>query len=427
MLRNFFTLMFSAFLTATTYADNTLASQGANTEVPIKGMQEVRTETLSGLDEIVRKGIDEETYPGAVLIVGQPEKVLWAAAYGRHTYEETSEENSLESIFDLASVSKVVGTTSGALILMEDGKLSESDLVGKYIEGFNTNGKESVVIRDLMTHTSGLKAYESYSKVDEEKEEGTSNPDALISHYAALPVRYTPREDYTYSCLNFQTTARVVEEASEMNLEDLLRLKVFGPLKMSDTVYNLDEEQKSRAVPTQMREDGSIIVAEVHDPLASYHKSNLGHCPGNAGLFSTGPDLARYCETIASGGTFRGEKVFSSSVLEDATRDRTPEMVSQTRGLGFDIYDSFPYANPENDDPQKGSIGHSGYTGTLIWIDKDSQTYIVFLTNRTWPDDAGKQKDEWSISDARKAVIEEVVTTLLGWSEKEEEETASGV
>lgn len=366
------------------------------------------TPSLARLDAIVSDGIKEKVYPGAVLIVGQPGKTLWAKAYGTKTYEPNSDPLTLDSIFDLASISKVVGTTSAALVLMGDGKLSPDDPVSEYIAGFDANGKEGDTVRDLMTHVSGLKAYENKDVVEKERGADQTHADALITHYAALPASYPPRSKTVYSCLNFQTTARVTENIAGMPMKDFLQQRVYGPLQMNDTTYNLTPEQLKRTVPTILEKDGSLLVGRVHDPLASYHGSEA-HCPGNAGLFSSARDVARYCEMILNGGELNGVRVFDPQILEQATVNQSPEGIGEERGLGWDIYENPPYVTALNKTAETAVIGHTGYTGTLIWLDKKTNTYLVFFTNRVFPDDAEKKGGQMSITTVRKAVCDAVL------------------
>ena len=379
--------------------------------IPPPPIEVTETPGWDVLDDLVEAGLGDETYPGAVLIVGQPSRIIWAKAYGNKTYDEDAESMTLESIFDLASVTKVLGTTSAALALMEDDKLSPDDLVAEYIPGFGTAGKETVTIRDLMTHTSGLKAYENKNRVEKERPEGTLQSDALINHYAALKVSYEPRTDYRYSCLNFQTTARVTENIAGMRMEDYLKERVYGPLDMRNTVYSLSEEQKKRVVPTLKRSDGTVLISEVHDPLANYHGVK-DHCPGNAGLFAPATDVARYCEMIARDGDYYGREIYKPATIAMATKDQTPEGVDNKRGLGWGIYESAPYCTDLNNTPETYVIGHTGYTGTMIWIDKRTDTYMVFFTNRVYPDDKSQPEHKLSISDVRRNLADAILRHL---------------
>jgi CubicO group peptidase (beta-lactamase class C family) len=356
------------------------------------------------LHDLLVRGVEEEVFPGAVVVVGTTEEILYETAVGRSTYDDDATTMAMDTIFDLASVSKVAGTATASWLLLEEGRLQLDDNVSKYISGFKEGGKEDVTIRDLLTHVSGLKAYESFKRVEAKRTKGETHADALIRHYAALPVSYTPREDYKYSCLNFQSMARVNETVLEGRMEPFLAQRVWEPLGMIDTGYLLTAEQKARCAPTQIREDGSVIVAETHDPLANYHGSET-HCPGNAGLFSTAPDLAKYCQMILNNGKWDGKQILSEETLKQATSIQTPEQLKSKRGLGFVIYTKEPYATPENIAPDAAVVGHTGYTGTAFYIDKLHGFYVVLFTNRTYPDDSRKPADQLSIGKVRRETM----------------------
>lgn len=373
-------------------------------------VQPTETASLKKIDQIIENGIQEKTFPGAVVVVGQPHKLLWAKAYGHKTYDPKSDAVTLDSLFDMASVSKVMGTTSAALVLMDEGKLSPDDLVSKYIPGFDSNGKEGDTVRDLMTHVSGLPAYESrWAELEKKRPADETKPDMLIAHYAALPAKNPPRTKMVYSCLNFQTTARITENIMHEPMEQFLKEHVFGPLKMNDTVYTLSPDQKERTMPTLGDKDGNVtLVAKVHDPLANYYGHDEGHCPGNAGLFSTGRDVARFCEMVANGGELGGKRIFSREILAQATVSQTPKAVGEERGLGWDIYETPPWVTGLNKTPETAIIGHTGYTGTLIMIDKKTKTYLVLLTNRVFPDDKSQPEGKPTVTDIRRAVADTV-------------------
>lgn len=362
------------------------------------------------LDAVLQEGVMEKVYPGAALIVGQPGRRLYARAVGQHTYEPDSPSVTLTTIWDLASVSKVVGTATAAMVAVEDGKLRLDDPVSAHIPGFSAGNKGAATVRNLMTHTSGLPAYLQSATVEKNRRPDESQADALIRNYAALTARYDPGTSYTYSCLNMQATARIVENAMGARMEDLLRMRVYGPLGMNDTVYVLRPGMLERTAPSVQTKNGPMRGV-VHDPLASYHKSDT-RCPGNAGLFSTAEDLARYCEMILNHGRGPAGQVLKPDTVDLMTSVQSPRAVKSLRGLGWDVYTEMPWATPLNDTTDTLAIGHTGYTGTLIWLDKKTRTYVVFLTNRTFPDDATKPKDKPNITAQRRAVLETVLRSM---------------
>ncbi len=369
-------------------------------------MQPVRTEALAELDSIIENGIEQEVFPGAVLVVGQPGEVLWAQAYGRRTYDEDADPVTLDSLFDMASVSKVAATATMAWRLLGEGVIALDDPVSDYIPNFDSGGKDGVTVKDLLTHVSGLKSYENRNVVEQQRREDETPAEALIRHYAALEASYEPRTRYVYSCLNFQTLARVNEVAAGVSMESYLNEHIYGPLGMNDSVFTLSEDQLARTIPTIRRGDGSLLVGEIHDPLANYH--GVGdHTPGNAGLFSTGPDLAQFCGMILNEGRAGDRQLIDAEILRIASTDQTPEAVDAVRGLGWVIYTSFPWATDLNHEDGNRVIGHTGYTGTMFWLDQHSQTYYVLLTNRVYPDDS--RPDGITIAGVRRQVAEAVL------------------
>ncbi len=369
-------------------------------------IEPVRTGPLAELDAIVERGIEEEVFPGAVLVVGKPGEILWAQAYGRKTYEEDADPVRLDSVFDLASVTKVAATSAMAWKLLAEGQLSLDDRVSDYHPGFRSGGKEEVTVRDLLTHTSGLRGYPNRNRVDEQRQEGQTHAEALVSYYTGLELAYPLRTAFNYGCVNFIPMAHVNQTVAGQSAEEYLRDHIYGPLGMNDTTFRPSEEQVARAMPALRRDDDSLLTGEAHDPLANYHGAEE-RCPGNAGLFSTGPDLARFCEMILNNGRGGGQQIIDEEIVRLAATNLSPEGVETPRGLGWGIYTSPPWATEKNQEDGHRVIGHTGYTGTLIWLDQHSQTYFVLLTNRVYPDDS--PPEGLSINGVRRQVAEAVL------------------
>jgi CubicO group peptidase (beta-lactamase class C family) len=366
---------------------------------------------LEPLDAIVRRGMAEQRYPGAVLLVGRGERTLFARAYGRHTYDADSPPMRMDTLFDMASVSKVAGGTPATMALMEDRRIGLDDPVSHHLFGFGVKGKETVTVRDLLTHVSGLKAYESFATVEKGRRTGESHADALYRHYAALPATYPPRTKMVYSCLNLQTMAGIVQKIAGEPLEELLRRRVWRPLGMKDTTYRPSAKQAARCAPTGVGPDGKAVRASVHDPLANYHGSET-LCPGNAGLYSTAPDLARYAQMILGDGSRRGRRVFRPETIRLMTTIQTPEGVTPPRSIGWGVYVDEPQAGPIQRDPTRRTIGHTGYTGTWLWLDPATRAYIVFLTNRVYPSPATNGGEGAAIDRIRADIARTVVAAL---------------
>lgn len=365
---------------------------------------------LEPLDAIIQQGITDQLYPGAVCIVGQvndgQHTLLHARAYGHLTYpnnDPDAQPTQLNTLYDLASLTKVVATTTATLLNIQGGRLALDDPVSQHLPGFEQNGKDAVTLRHLLTHTSGLKPYESFTVVEAERAENQSHSDALVRHYAALPLAYETGAGYAYSCLNFQTLARINENAAGESQEALLNRRVFGPLGMHDTRYTLTDEQRARTAPTFRNREGQPVAGTTHDPLARYHGS-APHCPGNAGLYSTAPDLARYCQLILNHGRAHPVQLLDADLLAQALAPQTDaDTVGELRGLGFDVYESQHYITDANTQPGHELVGHTGYTGTLILLDQHTGRYLILLTNRTYPADPNATDQAPSINTVRRA------------------------
>lgn len=369
--------------------------------------QQVENPRFRALDDIITSAIQAKVFPGAVLIVGRPEGVFWMKPYGAHTYEPGAKPMTIDTLFDLASVSKVVGTTACAMALIEAGKLGLDDSVSRYVPAFS--GNPGIKIRHLLTHISGLPAYTATKKAEAGRKPGQTSADALIDHIGTLATTSTAGKASRYSCLNMLTMARVNENVLRERMDDYLTTRVFGPLGMSDTVYRLSDEQKQRCAPTAKTASGGWNNGEIHDPLANYHTS-ADHCPGNAGLFSTAVDLARYCTMILNQGRVPNGAIFQPQTVADMTSNEVPPEIKEKRGFGWDLFVSPWYSTPDNQTDANGIAGHTGYTGTFIWVDKKSRTYIVLLANRTIPN--GANPEDGRIIQVRKQVCAEVLGLL---------------
>ena len=343
--------------------------------------------TIDGgkIDAIVEQAISKHVTPSACVVIGTADKILFAKAYGHLTYDESSPPATLDTIYDMASCSKAVGTTSAAVLLMQDGKLSLDDKVSKYLPDWNTDDKRDITIRNLMAHTSGLPAYTNAEKVEEGRRPGESKPDALIRAIANLPLAYKTNEGFVYACLNFITLARVNEEVAGVSQETFLRRRLFGPLGMRNTGYYLSEKKRAQAAPTVGGDHFRQGI--VHDPLANYYETGY-HCSGNAGLFTTANDLIPFCRMILSNGRWGGRQIFTPETIDLFATNQVPEKVDEIHGVGWGINVSPPGATPLNKGPKNACISHNGYTGTYIHMDRLAGTFLIVLTNRVFPDDS---------------------------------------
>ena len=333
---------------------------------------------LSGIDRVVEEEIEKGNIPGAVVLVGQRDKVLYFKAFGYEVKEPFEEKMSKNTIFDLASLTKPVATATSILILADQGKIELGDYAGKYIPAFACNGKEEVRLQHLLTHTSGLPAYTNADSL--KNAFGTPCPDKVIEKICDMNAVSKPGEQFRYSCLGYITLARIVEIVSGESIDDFARENIFAPLRMKHTTYNPPGSREKDIAATQIV-DGQLLRGTIHDPLAQL----MGGISGNAGLFSTAYDLSKYCQMLLNSGTWKGKKILSPEAV-----NRLTTIQSHGRAYGFDVNSSYSWVKgsfaPEN------AFCHTGYTGTSIACDPESKVYVIILTNRAHPHDKGKSK-----------------------------------
>ena len=342
------------------------------------------------VDELVATAIKEGVFPGAAYAVGHKGRVVHRRAQGRHTYCPESLPTTEETIWDLASVSKVVGTTTGAMLLLDERKLDFDQPVSDIIPEFGQNGKGEVTVRNLLLHDSGLVAFRAYQRTCKTPEEVVA---AIYAEKLAQPIG----EKMVYSDLGMITFGKLIEALSKRTFTAFLNEKVFEPLKMGATAYAPVDQIRERCAPTdaiepwrlelrkmrgketdivqrlEQQPDGSRWVkGEVHDPNAMV----LAGVAGHAGLFSKLDDLCKFMDMMMK----KGDGLVSSATVELFTRRQTDR---SSRGLGWDT-NAGRRASAGSLFSDK-SFGHTGYTGTSVWGDFEQQTYAVMLSNRVHP------------------------------------------
>lgn len=343
---------------------------------------------LNQIDKIIDDAITTGSIPGAVLIVGRNDKIVKRKAYGYRAFKPKKETMTIDTIFDMASCSKPVGTASMTMKLYEENKLNFDDPISKYIPEFGENEKGDITIRHLLTHSSGLPAYTQVKSIRADFP-NDSPPDALIKHVAKLKKKYKTGEGYIYSCLNFLSLMRTNEIIAKEPADKYLKERVFGPLNMIDTTYELTDEQKKRTAPTTAKPDGTFFRGEIHDPLANFYKVGPA-CSGNAGLYSTADDLSIYARMILGEGSFNNIQIFKPYTVKLLTTKQNPKTVDTPRSFGWGISTESPWSTDLNRTEGNEVITHTGYTGTLVWMDKRSKTFIILLSNREHPPARGE-------------------------------------
>ncbi len=319
---------------------------------------------LAVLDPIIDDAIAQGQIPGAVLIVGHDGQVVYRKAYGSRAIEPRREAMTLDTVFDCASLTKVVATTTSLMQLWEQGKFRMNDPVAKYLPEFGQNGKQEITIRQLLVHYSGL---------PEDLELGTKwegKDTAYRMAFEVAPDR-SPGSAFAYSDINFVVLGALVERLSGEPLDEYAAKHVFAPLGMKETRYLPPHSWDPRIAPTEEDENHRLLRGVVHDPTAR----RMGGVAGHAGLFSTADDLAIFAQALLDGG--RG--VLTPATIAKMTSPQQPVNGTAVRGFGWDI-DS-PFSTNRGELLPVGGYGHTGFTGTSLWIDPATKTFIVLLTN----------------------------------------------
>ena len=354
---------------------------------PAAASAELDTAKLQAIDALVRQEIEQKKLPGAVVLIGRGPRILYHRAIGQRAVEPSPEAMTLDTIFDLASLTKVVATTTGMAMLIEQGKVRLNDRVSTFVPGFERYGKADITIRHLLTHMSGLRP-------DVDLADAWKGYDTAISLAIEEVPTSPPGTRFVYSDINFFLLGDIISRVSKQPLEAFARDHIFKPLGMKDTMFVPPASLVPRIAPTERcgelgpcdsAADGSktVLRGVVHDPTAR----RMGGVAGHAGLFSTAADLAVFCRMLLGGGAYRGTRLLSPLAVTKMTTPATPGEERNVRTLGWDFDSSFS-ANRGELLPI-GSFGHTGFTGTSLWIDPATGMYVVFLSNRVHPDGKG--------------------------------------
>jgi uncharacterized protein YbbC (DUF1343 family)/CubicO group peptidase (beta-lactamase class C family) len=328
---------------------------------------------FDAIETLIERAITEEKLPGAVVLVGLGERTLYHKAIGRRAVVPSPEPMTPDTVFDLASLTKVVVTTTSVMILIDEGRIGLNDRVAGYIPGFERYGKQNITIRHLLTHMSGLRPAVDLAQA-------WSGSDTAIGLAIEEVPTSVPGTRFVYGDINFFLLGDIVRRVSGQPLDRFARDRIFAPLGMTDTTFTPGESVGSRIAPTA---NVTPLRGLVHDPIAR----RMGGVAGHAGLFSTAADLATFCRMILGGGAHRGVRILSPLAVAKMTSRATPAAERNVRGLGWDI-DSSVSSNRGELLPI-GSFGHTGFTGTSIWLDPASGMFVVFLSNRVHPDGKG--------------------------------------
>jgi CubicO group peptidase (beta-lactamase class C family) len=348
---------------------------------------------LANIDRIILKGLDAGGYPGAAVVVGRRGYSIVQKGFGQLSWDPLSPYVSPEnSIYDLASLTKVIGTTTAVMILFDEGKIRLNDPVSKFLPEFRTGDKAKVTVRMLLLHTSGLPAGKELWRL-------AKTPAQARNVVLQTKLVCKPGVCYNYSDLGADVLGFVVEKAAQQKLDQFLAERVFTPLGMTSTFFKPSAQVRARTAPTEVLPPrGHPIQGEVHDESAYA----LGGVAGHAGLFSTADDLSIFAQMMLNRGTYQGVRILSDSAVALFTK-RT----AGTRALGWDTANgelgAGRYLSPQ-------AYGHVGYTGTSLWIDPERNMFVVLLTNRVH--EAKVRQPGYLIADIRNDLMDAAVLSI---------------
>lgn len=344
-------------------------------------------------DSIVESGIRRGIYPGAVLVIGNNARILHSRGFGRLQWNGGAVASPDSTFYDLASLTKVVGTTGAMMRLVESGKVDLDAPVVRYLPRFTGAGKDQVTVRMLLNHTSGLRSYLPFFQLSRTR-------DSAIALLYREPLRRKPGASVEYSDLNFLLLGLLVEQLSGQSLDRYVTRAVLDSAGLTHTFYFPPDSLKKRTAPTG-RYRGTPVCCVVNDQNAA----RMGGAAGHAGLFSTGTDLARFARMWLNRGFIDGRRVFTAAVVDTFL---SPGQGKGDRLLGWERPD------PDNkDDSAYGhslspfAYGHTGWTGTLLWVDPQKNLFLVLLTNRAY--DPKVPRSIRALRNVRNALADEVV------------------
>jgi len=371
-----------------------LASQtlGTNLPVAVPARVGMSAERLTRIDAAVAESIARKETPGAVVLAARRGRIVWRKAYGARALEPQREAMTTDTIFDAASLTKVVATATSIMILVERGQVRLSDPLSRHLPELKNGGREHITIEELLTHRAG------YAPDFDLREQWTGYDEAM-KRLTTERLRNAAGTRFVYSDIGYIALGEVVKRVSGEPLDVFARKNIFEPLGMRDTTFNPRAALRSRVAPTEQRRAQAAYLGgqpeaagadadrwlrgEVHDPTAFRMSGVAGH----AGLFSTADDLAIYCQMILNGGSYEGTRILSPFGVAAMTRPRAVMADGAARALGWDVVSSF--SSNRGDLFPLGSFGHTGFTGTSLWLDPASETFVVFMSNRVHPDGKG--------------------------------------
>jgi len=331
----------------------------------------------SRIEHVVARSIEEGNMAGCVVLVGRRAGIVFEQAYGNRSVEPETEPMTIDTVFDMASLTKPVATATSIMILVERGQLRLQDKVAKFFPEFATKGKENVTVEQLLVHSSGLIPDNSLK----DYEGGWASAKPKICDLEPVAE---PGSEFKYSDVGFVLLGKIVESVMGKPVNEFAKEEIYEKLGMRDSGYLPSDKLKARAATTE-KTDGEWLKGDVHDPRAS----KMGGVAGHAGLFSTAEDLAIYAQMMLQEGRRGDVRILSAATMNEMIRPRN--ISGQKRGLGWDSKTG--YSRNRGELMSDRAFGHGGFTGTAMWIDPALDLYVVFLSNRLHPDGVGEVND----------------------------------
>ncbi len=354
---------------------NTPHKEQTGTEISsIKIQTDARNDTITsplfrGVSDLVNTSIRDSAFPGAVLLIWKNGKIIYENAFGHLIYDDSASMVTTNTIYDLASLTKVIATTTAAMICIDTRLFNIDDKAAKYIPQFGENGKQDITIKNLLLHNSGLPAFKKFYAL-------YNTPGEVLNDIYSTRLLYPTGTKTIYSDLGMIVLGKIIEKVTGETLDKFCNTEIFKPLGMNDTYYNPPSSLKFRIAPTEFDKywRNRLLIGEVHDETASLLKGVSGH----AGLFSTAGDISKLLQMLLQKGVFEGRRIIDSSTVKLFTSKQSNE-----RGLGWDIKSAA--GSSAGSLFSSKSYGHTGFTGTSVWTDPERDLFVVFLTNRVYP------------------------------------------
>jgi CubicO group peptidase (beta-lactamase class C family) len=332
---------------------------------------------FSQIDSLILQAIEDSSFPGAVVLVSKYGEVIYEKGFGYFTYDKFSPEVSRNTIYDIASLTKVIATTTATMICIDRKLFKLDDPVYNFIPEFSENGKEAITIKNLLLHNSGLPAWKKFY-------DKNLDADSIIKNIYAIKPEYPAGTKTVYSDLGIIVLGKIIETVTKKKLDQFCNKEIFIPLKMNNTFFNPADSVKYKIPPTEFDKywRNKLIQGEVHDETSSL----LGGVAGHAGLFSTAEDLSNLIQMLLDEGKYNGKQLIKAETVKLFTKRNSS---LSTRALGWDTKSEIK--SSAGSKFSKSSFGHTGFTGTSIWIDPERKLFIVFLTNRVYPSRENKK------------------------------------